>query len=154
MTPTVLKFGGELVEDPSHLKTVVSAVAAAALRSAPLVVVHGGGREIDAALAAAGIGTRRVDGLRITDQATLDVVIAVLAGTVNTRLVAALVTAGVHAVGLTGADARCGLSRRAPVHPSVDGRTVDLGRVGDPVDHADVSLLEALLGHGFVPVIA
>ena len=81
--------------------------------AAPLVIVHGGGKEIDAALKAAGIEKRQVDGLRITDEATLDVVVAVLAGAVNTRLVAALNAAGVAAVGLTGADAACGL---------VDGR--------------------------------
>ena len=58
--------------------------------AAPLVVVHGGGKEIDAALKVAGIEKRQVDGLRITDEPTLDVVVSVLAGAVNTRLVAAL----------------------------------------------------------------
>src|SRR6266550_2211155 len=106
--PVVLKFGGELLEDPSRLATVVSAVARAASRGAPLVLVHGGGKEIDAALEAAGIEKRQVDGLRITDEPTLDVVVAVLAGTVNTRLVAALNAAGVAAVGLTGAAGKCG----------------------------------------------
>ena len=59
-------------------------------------------------------------------------VVAVLAGAVNTRLVAALDAAGVAAVGLTGADAACGLSEPAPPHRTVDGRLVDLGRVGIP----------------------
>ena len=68
--------------------------------------MHGGGKEIDAALARAGIAKRQVDGLRVTDAATLDVVVAVLAGAVNTRLVAAVNKAGGRAVGLTGADAR------------------------------------------------
>lgn len=154
MTPVVLKFGGELLEDSTYLRTAVAAIAVAIGRSIPLLVVHGGGREIDAALKAAGIGKRQVDGLRITDGATLDVVVSVLAGVVNTRLVAALVTSGVPAVGLTGADGRCGLSRRAPAHHSVDGRTVDLGLVGVPVDHADVGVLEALIDRGFVPVVA
>ncbi len=94
--PLVLKFGGELLEDRAHLATVVSAIATLA-NTAPLVVVHGGGREIDAALKIAGIETRQVDGLRITDDATLDVVVSVLAGAVNTRFVAALNAAGVAA---------------------------------------------------------
>jgi acetylglutamate kinase len=123
-------------------------------RGAPLVVVHGGGKEIDAALAAPRIGKRQVDGLRITDRATLDVVVSVLAGTVNTRLVAALNAAGVAAVGLTGADARCGLSQAAPLHRTVDGRTVDLERVGIPSPLADVRLLSVLAANGFVPVVA
>ena len=151
--PLIMKFGGELLEDTSRLKTVVAAVAAIA-GDTPLLIVHGGGREIDAALNVAGIEKRQVDGLRVTDDATLDVVVAVLAGTVNTRVVAALNTAGVPAVGLTGADARCGLSDRAPTHRSVDGRTVDLGRVGIPTLRSDARLLTTLLRDGFVPVVA
>jgi len=152
----VLKFGGELLEDRVRLDTVVSAVARVA-REDPrfaAVVVHGGGKEIDRALKAAGIETRQVDGLRITDEATLDVVVGVLAGSINTRLVAALTAAGVRAVGLTGADAGCGLSDPAPIHQAVDGRSVDLGRVGIPNSSSDTTLLATLLGNGFLPVVA
>ena len=155
--PVVLKFGGELIEDAARLNTIVAAIAAAVGGPRPhasLVIVHGGGREIDAALQAAGIEKRQVDGLRITDADTLDVVVAVLAGRVNTRLVAALNSAGVAAVGLTGADANCGLSRRAPAHRAVDGRTVDLGHVGIPTERSDARLLTTLVGAGFVPVVA
>src|SRR5213593_2523225 len=140
----VIKFGGELLEDRA-LADVVRAVAAIAEPGdAPLVIVHGGGREIDAALKAAGIEKRQVDGLRITDEATLHVVVSVLAGAVNTRLVAALNAAGVAAVGLTGADGSCGLSVVAPPHRSVDGRLVDLGHVGVPDGRADMRVLETL----------
>ena len=152
--PLVLKFGGELLEDRAYLATVVAAVAAVVAEGAPVVVVHGGGKEIDAALKVAGLEKRQVDGLRITDEATLDVVVSVLAGAVNTRLVAALSTAGVAAVGLTGADAACGLSAAAPPHRAVDGRVVDLGRVGVPEDGADMRLLQTLTAERFVPVIA
>lgn len=150
----VLKFGGELLEEPSRLAVVVGAVAAARTRGAQLVVVHGGGKEIDAALKVAGIEKQQVDGLRITDDRTLEVVVDVLAGTINTRLVAALTTAGVEAVGLTGADAGCCRVDRAPVHRAVDGRLVDLGRVGVPNDTADLRLVTLLAERGFVPVIA
>jgi len=150
----VLKFGGELLDDAGRLGTVVSAIAAVARRGVPLVVVHGGGKEIDAALRAAGIEKRQVDGLRITDRATLDVVVSVLAGAINTRFVAALNAAGVAAVGLTGADARCGLCEPAPPHRTVDGRTVDLEQVGIPSGRADVRVLSVLSGNGFVPVVA
>src|SRR4029079_12134681 len=154
MKPLVLKFGGELLEDRGHLATVVQALARIARSGRPIVVVHGGGKEIDAALKTAGIDKRQVDGLRITDDATLDVVVAVLAGAVNTRFVAALNTAGVGAVGLTGADGLCGLSESAPPHRATDGRTVDLGRVGIPRGAADSRLIDVLTGAGFVPVIA
>ena len=154
MTPLVLKFGGELLEDPSRLRAVVAAVAQIAATGAPLVVVHGGGKEIDVALATAGIEKRQVEGLRITDEATLEIVVAVLAGGVNTRFVAALLGAGTQAVGLTGADGSCGLSEIAPPHRTVDGRAVDLGRVGVPTAQADMRLLQTLLHDRFVPVVA
>jgi acetylglutamate kinase len=151
--PVVVKLGGELLDDASRLRTVVSALAPVAA-AAPLTVVHGGGKEIDAALAEAGIAKRQVDGLRITDEATLNVVVAVLAGAVNTRLVAALAQAGVAAVGLTGVDGNCGLSELAAPHATVDGRVVDLGHVGAPVATADTRLIETLLADRFVPVVA
>src|SRR6185436_18890126 len=152
--PLVIKFGGELLEDRAHLAGVVRALAAIVAAGAPVAVVHGGGKEIDAALKAAGLEKRQVDGLRITDEATLEVVVSVLAGAVNTRFVAALSAAGVAAVGLTGADGGCGLSDSAPPHRTVDGRLIDLGRVGIPSDRADTKLLTTLIGDGFVPVVA
>jgi len=151
--PLVLKFGGELLEDRAHLATVVTAVKALASRT-PIVIVHGGGKEIDAALKATGLEKRQVDGLRITDEPTLDVVVSVLAGLVNTRFVAALNTAGVAAVGLTGADAACGLSSVAPPHRSAAGAVVDLERVGIPHAAADMRVLHTLVAGGFVPVVA
>jgi acetylglutamate kinase len=152
--PLVFKFGGELLEDRAHLAGVVAAVTTIAATGTPLVVVHGGGKEIDAALKLAGIDKQQVDGLRITDDRTLDVVVSVLAGAVNTRLVAALTTAGVAAVGLTGVDGACGLSAAAPPHRSVDGRLVDLGCVGVPEGGADMRVLHTLIADRFVPVIA
>ncbi len=152
--PLVIKFGGELLEDRARLQTVTTALSRIAAQGVPLVIVHGGGKEIDAALKVAGIEKRQVDGLRITDEATLDVVVAVLAGSVNTRFVAALNTAGAKAVGLTGADGGCGRSAAAPPHRTVDGQLVDLGRVGIPARTADMGVVTTLTRDGFVPVIA
>ena len=154
MKPVVLKFGGELLEDQARLAVVVEGLRTLAGRGMPIAVVHGGGKEIDAGLKVAGIPKQQIEGLRVTDDATLDVVVSVLAGTINTRFVAALTTAGVKAVGLTGADAGCGLSDRAPAHRTVDGRQVDLGRVGIPSDAADPALLQLLIAEGYVPVVA
>ena len=153
MRPLVLKLGGELLEDPQRLGLTAAAIGGITA-AGPLVIVHGGGKEIDAALRTAGIEKRQVDGLRVTDERTLAVVISVLAGTINTRLVAALTTSGVPAVGLTGADAGCGLSEPAPLHSTTDGRVVDLGRVGVPAAGADMRVLETLVTDGFVPVVA
>src|SRR5262249_29606401 len=152
--PLVVKFGGELLEDGAHLATAVRALGRITRNGRPLVVVHGGGREIDAALTRAGIEKRQVDGLRITDQPTLDVVVAGLAGSANARVVAALNAAGIAAVGLTGADGLCGLAAVAAPHRAVDGRIVDLDRVGIPDPSADMRLLQTLTHERFVPVIA
>jgi acetylglutamate kinase len=156
--PLILKFGGELLEEPSRMAGVVAAVAEmtrpGVSPAVPVVIVHGGGKEIDAALKVAGIEKRQVDGLRITDAATLEIVVAVLAGAVNTRFVAALGVAGIPAVGLTGADGACGLSEVAPPHRTVSGHMVDLGRVGLPSGGADMRALVALLEVGLVPVVA
>jgi acetylglutamate kinase len=149
----VLKLGGELVEDARRLAAIAPAIAAMA-REAPLVVVHGGGREIDGELARQGLAKRSVDGVRITDAATLDVVVAVLAGRVNTRLVAAVVTAGGRAVGLTGADDRLGLVEAAPPRRAVDGCLVDLGLVGQPLAGAPPRLVAWLCDAGWIPVVA
>jgi acetylglutamate kinase len=149
----VLKLGGELLEQPADVDRVARAIAALAKR-VPLVVVHGGGKEIDAALAAAGIAKRQVDGLRVTDAPTLDVVVSVLAGAINTRLVAAVRRAGGAPVGLTGADAMVARVRRVPPIISVAGDRVDLGLVGAPVGHGKPQLLTDLLARGYVPVIA
>lgn len=149
----VLKLGGELLEQPDDLQRMADGIAGLASQSA-LVVVHGGGREIDTALATAGLPKQQVDGLRITDPRTLDVVVAVLAGAINTRLVAALRRAGARPVGLTGADTSVATMRRAAPVATVAGPTVDLGLVGSPVDNGTPRLLTDLLARGYLPVVA
>jgi acetylglutamate kinase len=151
--PVVLKLGGELLEQPGEVEHLARRIAKLAA-AAPLAVVHGGGKEIDAALATAGIPKQQVDGLRVTDARTLDVVVAVLAGAINTRLVAALRGAGARPVGLTGADATVATVKRAAPITSVAGATVDLGLVGSPVNNGSPQLLTDLMARGYVPVIA
>ncbi len=151
--PTVLKLGGELIEEPARMRAMAEVIAGAA-RVTPLIVVHGGGREIDAALQKAGIAKRQVDGVRVTDEATLGVVVPVLAGAINTRFVAAIATSGGRAVGLTGADAEVAPVTPMPPLRAVDGTTVPLGFVGQPVTTGRASLLSVLVEGGYVPVIA
>jgi acetylglutamate kinase len=150
---TVLKLGGELLEEPGRVRELAAAIARASA-VVPLVVVHGGGREIDAALKRAGIGKRQVDGVRVTDEATLAVVVEVLAGAINTRLVAAINAAGGRAVGLTGADAGVGTVAPAPPHTGVDGTVTDLGYVGRPTASGRPRLLSDLGSDGYLPVVA
>ena len=156
MKPVVLKFGGELLEDPQRVAALAATIAKLAKKKppVPMVIVHGGGREIDAALARVGIEKRQVDGLRITDEPTLEIVVGVLAGLVNTRFVAALGAAGAQAVGLTGADAGVGRVKAAPPHKSTGGTTVDLGRVGEPIGKEKPARLLDLCRKGYVPVVS
>jgi len=149
----VVKLGGELLEQADDRARVGRGIVALG-RVARVVVVHGGGREIDAALATAAIPKRQVDGLRITDEPTLDVVVSVLGGAINTRLVAAVRRAGGQAVGLTGADANVAVARRAAPVTTVAGDTVDLGLVGTPVGGSSPALLAHLVKGGYIPVVA
>jgi acetylglutamate kinase len=149
---TVLKLGGELLEDAAAIHAAASAIVQLAA-GGPLVVVHGGGRAIDAELRARGETPRFVDGLRVTDAAALDTVVCVLAGRNNTALVAAVGAAGGRAVGLTGADGGIGRAVPAGTFEAVSGERVDLGLVGQP-DGGDVALLHHLLGLGYIPVVA
>jgi len=116
--------------------------------------VHGGGKEIDRALATAGIEKVQVDGVRVTDASTLDVVVSVLAGAINTRLVAAVRAAGARPVGLTGADAGVVSVRKAPPLNTASRVKVALGLVGSPIANGRPQLLVHLLAKGYVPVVA
>ena len=149
---TVLKLGGELLEDRAAMSRAANGVRALAAEG-PLAIVHGGGRAIDADLRARGVAPRFVDGVRITDAATLDSVVAVLAGRINTTFVAALGAADVDAVGLTGADAATALCTPAPAIQTTAGERVNPGLVGVPIDRRPRLLLD-LLALRYVPVIA
>jgi acetylglutamate kinase len=149
---TVLKLGGELLDDASSVHAAAHAIVRLA-KGGPLVVVHGGGRAIDGELRAHGGTPTFVDGLRVTDAAALDAVVSVLAGRNNTALVAAIGAAGGRAVGLTGADGQVGLATKVGPFTTVSGKTVDLGLVGQP-DGLDASLLVDLLRIDCIPVIA
>jgi acetylglutamate kinase len=150
----VLKLGGELLEGDQRLAALSKAITSVA-KKVRLVIVHGGGREIDAALAQVGIPKRQVDGLRVTDAETLNIVVSVLAGSINTKFVAAINAAGGAAVGLTGADAGVAPVQKAEPHKATSGDTVDLGMVGMPIAKAAApALIEALCKAGYVPVVA
>ena len=149
---TVLKLGGELLDDAAAVRDAAQSIVRLCARG-PVVVVHGGGRAIDRELRARGVQPRFVDGLRITDATTLDVVISVLAGRMNTLLVAAIGSAGRRAIGLTGADGRIGLSTLANPVDTSSGAAIHLGLVGHP-SGKDAPLLQELLELGYVPVVS
>lgn len=113
-----------------------------------VVVVHGGGPEIDAALAREGVETPRIEGLRVTSGPALRITEAALCGTVNKRLVRLCRTLGIAAAGISGQDGGLLVAERAKTRSGAD-----LGAVGD-VAAVNSELIHALLAGGFVPVIA
>ena len=149
----LVKVGGGLLEKRQQLKSLATTLVKLGTQQ-PVIVVHGGGREVDEELDRLGITKQSVDGLRITDATTLDVVVGVLAGRVNTRLVAAIGAAGGHAVGLTGVDAKIVQVRKARRYRSSNGESVDLGCVGTPKGNHRPELLRELTGRGYIPVVA
>ena len=143
---TVIKLGGSLLDDKQRRDGALRKIAARWNAGEDIVLVHGGGKHIDAQLALAGIPKRTHAGLRITDDATLQIVVSVLGGTVNKMLVSELTKLGVRAAGLSGCD---GATLVATQHPPIDG--VELGHVGK-VTHANRALVSAMLTYGTMPV--
>lgn len=139
----VVKIGGAAMLTPALLAGVAKDIALLRLLGIRPAVVHGGGPQVTAMAARLGIEPAFVDGHRVTDETTLEVVRMVLAGLVNKDLVTALVQGGTPALGLSGQDA--GLLR-------VRRRSPDLGLVGE-VEHVDAAVLQHLMER-FVPVIA
>lgn len=140
----LIKLGGTLLDSPESRGRLARELAAIVREGHRVVLVHGGGKQMTRFLSERGIESRFIDGLRVTTPETLDAVLQVLAGRVNSELVAALIEAGTSAVGLSGIDA-C-LVEAEPLHP-------DLGAVGRPVA-SNAALLDLLVDHGFLPVVA
>ena len=142
----VLKYGGNAMAagagDP-----VLDEIARLAQSGMSVVVVHGGGPQIDAALRAQGIPEERVEGLRVTSAAARDVVEAVLCGTVNKDLVRGLLARGARAFGFSGVDGALLTVQRMRIAGH------DLGYVGEPTG-VDTALLRGILALGLLPVIA
>lgn len=153
----VVKYGGHAMGEEVLAEQFASDIALLKHVGINPVVVHGGGPQINAMLKRLAIQSSFVDGLRVTDEAMVEVVEMVLAGTVN-KYVAGLITkAGALAVGICGKDG--GLVRakklvRTKKDPdSHIERVLDLGFVGEPVE-IDVRVIHALTGGGLIPVIA
>jgi acetylglutamate kinase len=144
----VIKLGGSLLDDPVRRAEALQAVAEQWKKGEEIVLVHGGGKHVDANLKRAGIPKRTYAGLRITDDETLDVVVATLAGSVNKMLVAELAAIGVRSAGISGCDASTLI---AEVHPPIDG--VDFGNVGSVIG-GDPTLLRAIVSYGILPVVS
>jgi acetylglutamate kinase len=145
-----VKLGGSILEDASIRREILREVASLNALGNEMILVHGGGKSLSRRLAQLNIPSRFINGLRVTDEATLEVALMVLAGEVNKGIVAELGMLGAKAVGLCGADA-CAV--RCVPHSDSGGSTNGLGFVGRPVS-ADAEFFECLLSRKLLPVVS
>lgn len=142
----IIKVGGNVIDNDSLLRSFLASLAAAKVKA---VLIHGGGKIATRIGDKLGIASRYVEGRRITDAETIDLVTMVYGGLVNKRIVTALQAAHCNAIGLTGADADIIPAVRRPV------KDIDYGFVGDIVNGAvKTETLKLLLDNDLLPVIA
>ena len=147
----VIKYGGNALPSDDSADPVLEAIADAFLDGEQIVLVHGGGPQIDKALNEKGLGKEKVAGYRITTAEVFEVVQSVLSGTVLRSIVNYLIGSEVNAVGLSASDG--GLIRAKKFKPVIDGKSVDIGFVGQ-VDETNPMILESLITEGYLPVIS
>ena len=153
----VVKFGGNAMVDADLHENFARDIVLMKLVGMNPVVVHGGGPQIGALLAKLNIHTEFVNGMRVTDSETMDVVEMVLGGSVNKEIVASISRNGGKAIGVTGKDGQLIRARKMTVSrfsPELNAsEIIDIGHVGE-VDQIDTEVLAVILGSNFIPVIA
>ena len=150
----VVKFGGNAMVDAALQASFARDVVLLKLVGMDPVVVHGGGPQIEQLLKQLGIRSEFVQGMRVTDAATMDVVEMVLGGAVNKDIVTLINQAGGRAVGLTGQDGAF-IRARKLLMPSRDkpSELLDIGQVGE-IESIDPGVIDSLEQGGFIPVVA
>jgi acetylglutamate kinase len=147
----VIKIGGQAAEDAKGRRRLARQIVELRRAGHSVVVVHGGGRALTRTLERLGIATEFYQGLRVTDAATRDVALMVLAGMVNKQWVAELAALGQPALGISGGDA--GMVQAKKLSVGSNGHKKDLGYVGRP-RKIQTAFLELALREGLVPVVA
>ena len=153
----VVKYGGHAMGEEQTARDFARDIVLLEQTAINPVVVHGGGPQIAAMLKKLGIKSEFVDGLRITDAATVEIVEMVLAGSINKQIVGYINAAGGKAIGLSGKDGNLVTARkvtRSVVDPDSNiEKVVDLGFVGEP-EKVDLTVLNHVLGKELIPVLA
>lgn len=152
----VVKYGGNAMTDPELESSFARDIVLLKTVGINPVVVHGGGPQVDSLLKQLGRESDRIDGMRVTDAATMEIVEMVLGGSVNKSIVSLINRHGGHAIGLTGKDgnlirAKKLLLDKKDEHGNI--QKIDLGQVGD-VDQINASVLHLFIESDFIPVIA
>src|SRR5688500_16524806 len=156
-TTVVVKYGGHAMVDETLKESFAKDVCLLRYVGIRIVVVHGGGPQINQVLDRMGIQAKFADGMRITDDETMDIVEMVLCGSVNSSIVSMICKHGGRAVGVSGKDDRCLDARRLAEVPTGEhdqGRPrVGLGRVGQ-IEHVNARLIQELIDNNVIPVVA
>ena len=152
----VVKYGGNAMTDPALESSFARDIVLLKTVGMHPVVVHGGGPQVDNLLKELGRQSDRIDGMRVTDKSTMDIVEMVLGGSVNKSIVSLINKHGGRAIGLTGKDANLILAKKLMMEKiGADGIAVpvDLGFVGDVVS-VNKDVINMLIASDFIPVIA
>jgi acetylglutamate kinase len=148
----VVKAGGAVFADNASTRVLIEQIAILHHLGIRVVLVHGGGPQLDEMQRSLGMEPRMVKGRRVTDAQSIDVTTMVLNGLINTRILAICRELGIDAVGISGVDAGLVRARRRPP-VEIDGESVDYGFVGDIVG-VDASLIVKQLDAGLMPVVS
>jgi acetylglutamate kinase len=148
----VIKLGGSVMDDPEAERTLLHDIVFLSYVGMRPIIVHGGGKEISAAMDEAGLEPNFVQGLRYTDDRTLAIAERVLCGTINKRIVEGLESFGCEAVGLNSLTS-CVLFASRKYLPGDTGRRIDIGYVGN-INEVNAKILTLLCGSDTIPVIA
>ncbi|WP_394260830.1 acetylglutamate kinase [Moraxella boevrei] len=152
----VVKYGGNAMTDPELESSFARDIVLLKTVGIHPVVVHGGGPQVDSLMNELGRTSDRIDGMRVTDKTTMNVVEMVLGGSVNKSIVNLINKHGGRAIGLTGKDANLIRAKKLPMQKTDEqGNTtqIDLGYVGDVV-HIDRNVIDLMISSNFIPVIA
>ena len=149
----VIKYGGNAMVDENLKNRFARDVVLMKLVGINPVVIHGGGPQISQLLERVGKESKFINGLRVTDSETMDIVEMVLGGLVNKEIVNLINSNGGYAVGLTGKDGGLIKARQLKVNAEQGSDLVDIGHVGE-ITGVDSRLIEVLESHRFIPVIA
>jgi acetylglutamate kinase len=149
----VIKTGGGAFREVATMRAFMEQVSILHHLGIRVVLVHGGGPQLDEVTAKMGVQTRMVQGRRVTDAAAIDATSMVLNGLINTRLLALAREFGIDAVGISGVDAGLVKAHRRPPVTLANGEVVDYGMVGD-IDGIDTSVIGRLLDAGFLPIVS
>lgn len=147
----IVKMGGSMMEDDNTIQSVLDDIILMKYVGIKVILIHGGGKQITQMMSEKGIRAEFVDGLRVTSKEAIDIVKMVLIGSINTKIVSFLNIHGSMAVGVSGNDANFILCGKKELIK--DGKTIDLGYVGD-IKQIDKGFLENILNNNHIPVIA